>query len=67
MVVSGRHGEAAYVNGQAKKEEGDALIEQCLDLMKAKIDVPSDTIKAYAQSLKQVVAELQKLAKKPRR
>ena len=42
----------AYTKATEKVAEGEALIEQSLDALKMKINVPIDPIQAYIQSLK---------------
>ena len=57
----------AYIKATEKVEEGEALIEQSLDALKLKINVPIDPIKAYIQSLKQILSEAHKLFGQKRR
>jgi hypothetical protein len=57
----------AHSNGAGKVEEGESLIEQSLDALKLKIDVPIDQIKAYIQSLKPIISEYQKIGVAQRR
>jgi biotin carboxyl carrier protein len=65
-VPSDEFGSDAYLKATEKVEEGETLIEQCLDALKLKISVPSDPIKAYIQSLKHILSEAQKLGGKKR-
>jgi hypothetical protein len=53
-----------YLKATEKVEEGEGLIEECLDNMKMKISVQADPIKAYIQSLKSILSDTQKLGLK---
>ena len=51
----------SYIKATEKVEEGGALIGQSLDALEVEIGVPIGAIKAYIQSLGQVLSEAQKL------
>ena len=67
QVQVSKHDDEAFEKGKEAEKQGDALIDQCLDAMKAKDPLPADDVKEFVNSLKAVMKSLNELAKKPKR
>ena len=64
VVPIDKRATTAYQNAQAKAAEGETLIDECLEAMKAKEHVPTETTKEFVKSIGPVLKELAKLKSK---